>query len=52
MITLKNLILNEFFPIELPKFFSTKEVLPYIDNIFGWTPSLLNIGNNLGEKTQ
>lgn len=40
MITLKNLILNEFFPTELPKCFSTKGVLPYIDNISGWVTSV------------
>ena len=35
MLILKNLILNEYFPSELPDCFSTKNVIPHLDIIKG-----------------
>lgn len=46
MLKIENLLLNEYFPAELPRCFSTKQVLGKIDRIKGWTTSTTSAASN------
>ena len=46
MLKIENLLLNEYFPAELPRCFSTKQVFGKIDRIKGWTTSTTSAASN------
>ncbi|MBE5852025.1 MAG: RNA-directed DNA polymerase [Lachnospiraceae bacterium] len=46
MLKIENLLLNEYFPAELPRCFSTKQVFGKIDRIKGWTTSATSAASN------